>query len=384
MFYRKSTDTVLRLAKSFQVIGITGPRQSGKTTLAKHCFPHIPYVSLENIDTREHARSDPRTFLALYPKGVILDEIQHCPDLLSYLQQIVDEDQTPGRFVITGSQNFALSNQLSQSLAGRIGMVTLLPLTLSELNTNQTWQDAIFNGGYPRLHAHQLQPYDFYASYVKTYIERDVRQIQNIEDLRTFKRFLQLCAGRTGQILNTSSLAQDAGISQPTATRWLSVLEASYIIFLVSPYHSNFNKRLVKQPKLYFYDTGLATFLLGIEHAFQLTNHYHHGALFENLICTELLKFRLNQGKIDQIYFWRDRTTGYEVDLVCEWGADIRAIEVKSGQTVSQEWLKGIHQLQKLIPTTKGYIIYTGPTQGQLKNVSLVGFEDLEASLQTT
>lgn len=378
MYRRKLTETILRLAKAYQVIGITGPRQSGKTTLARECFPHLPYLSFENIDTKERALTDARGLLALYPNGAIFDEIQHCPDILSYLQQIIDEDQTPGRFVVTGSQNFALTSQISQSLAGRIGMVTLLPLTLSELNESPTWQDAVFKGGYPKLHIHNLQPFDFYASYIKTYIERDVRHIQQIDNLSDFKRFLHMCAGRTGQILNISSIAKDVGISQPTASRWLSVLEASYIIFLVPPYHNNFNKRLIKQPKLYFYDTGLATFLLGIESASQITHHYHHGALFENLICTELLKHRFNKGMLEQLYFWRDRTTHYEVDILCEWGGILNAIEVKSGQTVQTEWLKGIHQLQKLVPTTKGYVVYNGSAKGMLNNAELTPLENLE------
>lgn len=376
MYLRTLSGVIKRFAQIYPVVGITGPRQSGKTTLARTLFPNIPYVSLENLDTRYQAESDPRAFLDVYKDGAIFDEVQHAPHILSYLQEIVDMDSRKGRYVITGSQNFVLSNQVSQSLSGRVGMVTLLPLSLEELGEGADIHISIFKGGYPGLHKMGVQPFEFYPSYLQTYIERDVRQLKAIEHIGTFQTFLKLCAGRIGQLLNLSSLAQDAGISHATARQWLTLLEASYIVFTLQPYHQNFNKRLVKMPKIYFYDTGLACSLLGIESDTQLQTHYLRGGLFENLMILEVLKARLNQGRLPNLYFWRDHT-GHEIDLIGEWGGGLHAIEIKMGATFQPDFLKGLQQFHKIAPeavrpSIKNYLLYTGTRAGQHLDVNLV------------
>lgn len=376
--YPRSLESVLKkFAKLYPLVGITGPRQSGKTTLAKILFPHLPYVSLENLDIRLQAQNDPRSFLKQYLKGAIFDEIQHTPDLLSYLQGIVDESPEKGRFVLTGSQNFALSAQIAQSLPGRIGMTTLLPLSLSELGHKDSLLPSIFEGGYPGLHNLSMNPLDFYPSYVQTYIERDVRQIKNIENMGKFQTFLKLCAGRVGQLAELSGLAQDCGISHTTARQWLTILEASYLIFFLQPFHQNFNKRLIKTPKLYFYDTGLACSLLGLEKATQVETHYLKGALFENLMILEILKKRLNQGLPPNLYFWRDQS-GHEVDLIAEWGGTIHPIEIKAGSTFQPDFIKNLHHFCSLSHTEKGYLIYTGEQQGSYQGIELIPMNRLE------
>lgn len=387
MYERLITPTLLRLSKLYPILGITGPRQSGKTTLAKMLFKHLPYVSLENLDIRSQAQNDPRAFLEQYKAGAIFDEVQHVPDLLSYLQEVVDASPEKGRYVLTGSQNFALNQHISQSLSGRIGMTTLLPLSLAELGITSDVSPSIFKGGYPGLHQLNMHPLDFYPSYIQTYLERDVRQLKNIENFGRFQTFLKLCAGRVGQIVNLSSLAQDCGISHTTARQWLNILEASYLIFFLQPFHQNFNKRLIKMPKLYFYDTGLACTLLGLEQENQLSTHYLKGALFENLIILEILKKRLNQGLLPNIYFWRDRT-GYEIDLLAEWGDKIHIMEIKSGSTFQSDFIKNIqyfHTISKEVPgkMVKGYLIYSGQQAGSYLDVELVPLEKLDQTLST-
>lgn len=360
-------------------MGITGPRQSGKTTIAKLLFPHLPYVSLENLDIRTQAKLDPRGFLQQYLDGAIFDEIQECPELLSYLQQIVDETTKTGIFIITGSQNFALQEHISQSLAGRIGMATLLPLSLNELENPDTPMFSIVHGGYPRLYKMNMSPLEFYPSYIQTYIERDVRQLQQIENLAKFTTFLKLCAGRIGQLLNLSSLAQDAGISHTTAKQWLTVLEASYVTFTLQPYHTNVNKRLVKTPKLYFYDTGLAAALLGIETEEQLKTHYLKGGLFENLIIVELVKERFNKGLAPHLYFWRDKT-GHEIDALGLWAGKLHCFEIKLGQTFQTNYLdnlnyfKTLHHDNPTTPEISTGLIYTGHQSGMFKDHLLIPF----------
>jgi predicted AAA+ superfamily ATPase len=363
VFQRDVAPTIKRYAESFRAVGITGPRQSGKTTLAKILFPHLPYISLENLDIRIQALEDPRRFLSLYPSGAIFDEIQHAPILLSYLQEIIDSSSEKGRFVITGSQHFALTEHINQSLAGRIGMLTLLPLSLSEQGYPSDINLQMFTGGYPGLHQDKLRPQDFYTSYLQTYIERDLRQIKAIENLSRFQTFLKLCAGRIGQIVNFSSLAADCGISHVTAHQWLNILEASYIVFTLSPFHKNFNKRLIKMPKLYFYDTGLACNLLGVENEKQLDSHYLKGGLFENLIILELLKERLNQGLQPNLYFWRDRT-GFEIDCIAEWSGKTKAIEIKYTQTFKQDFIKNLKYFQTIVPEVETYLIANLATPG--------------------
>ena len=311
MLKRRLARQVQQLAKKFPVVAITGPRQSGKTTLAKALFSDLPYVSLEDPDTRQYAIQDPRDFLQQYDQGAVIDEAQHAPDLFSYLQTHVDKSQENGRFILTGSQNFLLLEKINQSLAGRVAINKLLPLSLHELQTNKialtTPEESIFRGFYPRLYTDKtLLPTEWYPNYIQTYLERDVRQIKNILDLSQFQLFLKMCASRVGQLLNLSSLANDCGINHNTAKSWIGLLEASYIIFLQRPYYQNFSKRLVKMPKLYFYDTGVACSLLGIREVEQVNTHFAKGALFENLIILELLKHRYNQGLENNLYFWRD------------------------------------------------------------------------------
>lgn len=375
MFKRTVTSVLERYTQIFPIIGIIGPRQSGKTTLAKTYFSHLPYVSLENLDTRERALTDPRAFLNEYKDGAIFDEIQNTPELLSYLQEVVDEDPRKGRYIITGSQNFSLNQFITQSLAGRVGMITLLPLSLEELNFPSPLP--IFKGEYPGPHQLNIQSFEFYPNYIQTYIERDVRQLKNIENLGTFQKFLKLCAGRIGQVINFTSLSQDCGISHTTAKQWLNILEASYLIFFLQPFYKNFSKRLVKMPKLYFCDTGLACFLLGLEKEEQLETHYLKGALFENLVMLEILKGRLNRGLSTNLYFWRDQT-GHEVDVIGEWGGYIHAIEIKSGSTLQKEYLKNIKYFLNLAKqNSKGYLIYQGNQEGLYTEVTLLPIQKI-------
>jgi len=372
MMFNRSIEAILRrYAEIYPVIGITGPYQSGKTTIARTLFAHLPYVNLENIDIRMQAQGDPRAFLSRYYTGGIFDEIQHVPELLSYLQQIVDESDEKGRYVITGSQNFALSQHISQSLSGRIGMTTLLPLSLYELGMSDDISAAIFKGGYPGLYQNNMQPMEFYPSYIQTYLERDVRQLKNIENLGRFQNFVKLCAGRIGQVVNYSSLAQDADISHTTARQWLTILEASYLIFTLQPFYQNFSKRLIKNPKLYFYDTGLACSLLGLEQESQIETHYLKGNLYENMVILEILKERLNKGLPAHLYFWRD-LTGHEVDLIAEWGGTIKAIEIKASSTFQPSFFKNVNYFNTLSAQEKGYVVYMGQEEGMYQNNTLL------------
>ena len=376
MYQRSIAALVADMAKFYPIVGITGPRQSGKTTLAKMLFTHLPYVSLENIDIRMQALHDPRAFLNIYANGAIFDEIQHTPGILSYLQEVVDNHPQQGRYILTGSQNFALNQHITQSLSGRIGMVTLLPLSLSELGTSKSSWEVIFKGGYPGLHHLNMPPLYFYPSYIQTYLERDVRQLKNIVNHELFQNFIRLCAGRVGQVANAASLAQDCGISPTTARHWLNTLKASYIIFSLPPYYQNFNKRLIKMPKIYFYDTGLACALLGISKVSQLDSHYLRGALFENLVILEYLKHKLNHGSPAQLYFWRDRT-GHEVDLLVERGDQLQAIEIKAGVTFHKDFIKGLQYLSKIATGVNGYVVYNGDQVGSYANTSLVPIKQL-------
>lgn len=351
MIARQAQQTLLRLARGFPIVVITGPRQSGKTTLARATFPDHLYISLEDLDERAFATEDPRGFLArLDNAGVILDEVQQVPSLLSYIQTQNDLNPVMGRIVLTGSQQFGLIEAVSQSLAGRAGMVQLLPLSLPEVASHQGLSgldEQLYNGLYPAIYQRELSAGDWYASYVATYVERDVRQLLQVKDLAAFTRFIKLCAARTGQLLNVSSLAVDAGISQTAARQWLSVLEASYVLFMLQPYHENYGKRLIKSPKLYFYDTGLAAYLLGINDAAQMNIHSSRPALFETLVVNEAIKSRLNLGKVHQCYFWRDHV-GLEVDLIMESSQGLLPVEVKSGQTLASDWFKNLKKWQTL------------------------------------
>ena len=380
MIPRMLEPTLLRLAGGFPVVVITGPRQSGKTTLAQSVFPDKPYLSLENPDLRQFAIEDPRGFLALHPDGAIYDEIQRTPELLSYIQGLVDLKRTPGRYILTGSQNFTLSRQISQSLAGRAGIAQLLPLSGSELSAADRLPDqldaCIFIGGYPALHTTPVEPADWFGSYVATYLERDVRDLTAIRDLIAFQRFLKLCAARTGQLLNLSSLATDCGIAQSTATAWLSILEASYIVFRLAPHFTNFGKRLVKSPKLYFHDTGLAAFLLGIQTPQQLAIHPSRPALFETLVVGEYVRNCFNNGKPSNLYFWRD-SSGNEVDLVRDAAGTLYPIEIKSGQTVAADMFKSLGKWRTLSGSTATPRLVSGGAGMYERNgVQVVGWRE--------
>ena len=347
MIPRSAATTLTRLSKGFRVLVVTGPRQSGKTTLARATFPGRPYVSLEVTHEREFAARDPRGFLARFPDGGILDEIQHVPNLLSYIQTIVDEDQRPGLFVLTGSQNFALLSKVTQSLAGRAAILHLLPLSATELRhasiDHGTVDKVLLNGLYPAVWAHKIEAREWYANYVTTYLERDVRQLTNVQDLLLFQRFLGLCAARTGQMLNLAGLAVDCGVAQSTARAWLSILQASYIIFLLPPHHVNLGKRLVKTPKLYFHDAGLAGFLIGIADQVHMGLHPARPALFETFVVGEFLKHRFNLGLRSNLYFWRDNV-GTEVDVLVEEPAGLFPIEIRSGRTFQPEFLSSLRR----------------------------------------
>lgn len=382
---RQSALFAQQLARWFPVLAVTGPRQSGKTTLVRQLFPQLPYRSLEDPDIRAYAEEDPRSFLG--SGGMIVDEVQRVPGLLSYIQTIVDTLPNSS-FILTGSQNFALIERISQSLAGRVGLLTLLPLSIAELqaggHTTTSFEQAALQGGYPRIFEREIPPNIFHANYMGTYIERDVRMLKNIGDLSAFQRFVRLCAGRIGQLLNLSSLATDTGISVNTAKSWLSVLEAGYIIQLLRPYHNNFNKRLTKSPKLYFLDTGVACWLLGIEHATQLQHHHARGALFENLVMTELWKTGFNTGRRIETYFWRDHH-GLEVDCLIEDAGRLRAVEMKSTATITTDLLRGLQRWRQLAgeEVTDATVIYAGNQMEQRSGIRVIPYLDAGQLVKT-
>jgi uncharacterized protein len=379
MIHRTAQKKLKQLAASFRCVAVTGPRQSGKTTLCKFTFPKKPYVSLENIDDREFAENDPRGFLAQFKNGAILDEVQKVPVLFSYLQQVLDETKKTGLFILSGSNNFLLQENISQTLAGRIAYIHLLPLSIDELKQNNLFKKDVngllHKGLYPELYNRKnISPNDWYANYLNTYIERDVRQLKNIGNLSLFTKFLKLCANRTGQILNMASIANDCGIDTKTVLSWLSILESSYVVYLLKPYFNNMNKRLIKSPKIYFYDTGIVCALLDIENSKQVINHALKGGLFENLILMELLKERLNAGKQDNLYYWRDKT-GNEADILFEEKNKINLIEVKSGITISSDYFKGLTVVSKAIGEENiksKTVVYGGNEQQVRKNNEII------------
>lgn len=382
MIGRCLTSTLLRLAGSFPVIVMTGPRQSGKTTLSRAVFPDKPYVSLENPDERAFAMEDPKGFLKRFENGAVFDEAQRWPELFSWLQGMVDENPVPGRFVITGSQQFGLLAGVSQSLAGRAGMTHLLPLSLAEIpglkERRFSLDTLMITGGYPALYSRQVASEDWFASYVATYVERDVRQVLKIQDLSAFQRFLRLCAGRNGQLLNMSALAGEAGVSHSTARSWLSVLESSYLVHLLPPYYQNFGKRLVKSPKLYFLDVGLACWLLGIRNADTLALHPLRGALFESLVVSEFIKARFNKGLSSDLYFWRDNN-GVEADLVFESGAKLQPVEIKSGSTVTSDYIKAGQRAGRFAAgeTEPPWLLYGGDESYERSGLKVIGWRDV-------
>jgi len=371
MLKRTLEKKLIEAAKQYPVVTLTGPRQSGKTTLVRMTFPDHDYRSLEEPDHRAFALEDPRGFLSQFPEKVILDEIQRAPDLFSYIQTIVDTTDISGQFILTGSQNFLLLQKVSQSLAGRCAVLHLLPFSLSELNQrrplaidsigrqlpgknrslNEELSSVLFKGFYPRIHDKSLEPIDWLGNYFQTYIERDVRDVLNVGDLETFSRFVRLCAGRNGQLLNLSSLANDCGITHTTSKRWISILESSFIVFLLRPHYKNFSKRLIKSPKLYFLDTGLLSYLLRIRSPEDLRFHALYGGIFESYVISEFLKNYMNNGKEHSIYFWRD-STGNEIDIIIDAGKILTPVEIKAGQTVASDFFKGIRFWKKLTTET--------------------------------
>ncbi len=383
MIKRQAKDKLKEYSKEFSVVYVNGPRQSGKTTLVRQVFPKKPYVLLEDLDTRDIAISDPRGFLERYPQGAIFDEIQECPQLLSYMLGIVDRKKKKGMFILTGSQNILMLDKVKQSLAGRMAILDLLPLSLHELKSRirgLSVKELIYRGGYPRIWNEKVNPSLQMAQYVKTYIERDVREIVNVRSLSLFRKFLILCAGRVGYPINKTSICNDLGVSDVTVQEWLSVLEASNLIFMLQPYYENINKRILKTPKLYFVDTALACYLLGINQASQVASHPHYGNLFENLIISEFKKQSvLDAAHMHSLYFFRDKS-GNEVDLIQEIGNNLQVIEIKAGATFNHNWLKGITYLEgsfKSKVLTK-YIIFTGKESSKIKDISILPYASID------
>lgn len=385
MIIKRELETKLKqLAKKFPLVALNGPRQSGKSTLVKMAFPSMTYISLEDLDNRLYAEEDPRGFLDFYKDGAIFDEIQKVPQLFSYLQTHVDQYKKNGQFILTGSQNFLLNEKISQTLAGRVAMLTLLPFSLTELegtryNANDL-DSFLYKGFYPRIYDQNISPNDWYPAYLQTYVERDVRMIKNVSNLSQFQKFIKILSGRVGQLLNFSSLANDCDITHNTAKSWLSVLESSFLIFLLRPHYKNFNKRLVKMPKIYFYDVGLASFLLGIEDKNQLATNYLRGNLFENFIISELVKQRFNHGKLSNLYFWRDKL-GHEIDcLIEEEINNYSLVEIKSGKTVKEDFFKNISYWNNLASKEirkNNFVIYTGKQEQKRKNVQILPWEEM-------
>jgi len=381
MISREIENKVLAYSQQYPVVTITGPRQSGKTTLTKMIFPDKPYVSLESIEERDFAQNDAKGFLSQFPQGAILDEIQRVPDLLSYLQVLVDETGRPGQFILTGSQNFELLDSVSQSLAGRTALVKLLPFSLEEIRTisgpPKTIDSLLYKGAYPRIYDLDLDPTEALSFYFSTYVERDLRQLINVKDLGRFETFIKLCATRVGQVLNLSSLGNDCGVSHNTIKSWLSILQTSYIIKLLQPYYNNLGKRLIKSPKLYFYDTGLAAFLLGIQQENHVVSHPLRGALFENMVVSELLKKRFNQGKTDNLYYLRD-SRGNEVDILLDYGLHLDMIEIKSGQTLTKSFFGGLHYYRRLYQQTRTcFLVYGGDIDRVQEDVKIIPWDRL-------
>ncbi|HNA61840.1 MAG TPA: ATP-binding protein [Rhabdochlamydiaceae bacterium] len=379
MFARDILNELKHLIENYPVVTIVGPRQSGKTTLVRYAFPQKAYVNLEDPDLRNLAENDPRGFLQQYPEGVILDEIQRVPILLSYIQTIVDEKKLKGMFILTGSHQLELHQAISQSLAGRTALLTLLPMSLNELDAaglTVSLDEVLIKGGYPRIYQDKLDPTKAYRNYFQTYVERDLRQLINVKDLTQFERFIRICAGRIGQMLNLEEIGGEVGLSSHTVKHWISMLEASFIVFRLHPYFENFGKRLIKSPKLFFTDVGLATYLLGIENVTQMSRDPLRGHLVENLVILELVKTRTNQGLDPQLYYYRD-TQKNEVDVIYKQGNHLIPIEIKSSKTFNPDFLKRLRFFQDLTKkrSPKGYLVYAGDLEQQIHSIELLNFK---------
>lgn len=384
MIPREAEKELRLLSKQFKAVAVVGPRQSGKTTLTRALFSDKSYVSLENPDIRQFAEQDPRGFLAQFTEGAILDEAQRVPSIFSYLQQLLDDSDATGQFILTGSNNFLLQQKIVQSLAGRLAYLYLLPFSVTELKFGEllpeTLNDMLFKGSYPPVFHQRIDPEKWFPNYIKTYVERDVRLIKNISNLGAFERFLRLCAGRVGQLLNKSSLGIEVGVDSKTIDAWLTILESSFIIHLLKPHHQNFNKRMVKMPKLYFYDTGLVCTLLGIQSQNQIQTHPLRGNLFENFVVGEFMKAQYNMGKQGQLFFWRDNK-GNEIDLIIDKGNALYPVEIKAGQTVTSAYFKGINFWNKLTGFNGGTVIYAGDaTQKRSNGIDVKAWHNVDMS----
>jgi uncharacterized protein len=385
MIERQLTKILKQVYRAFPVVSLNGPRQSGKSTLLKNTFTKLPYVNLENPDDLRLALQDPRGFLAQYTKGVIIDEVQNAPELFSYIQGIVDANNKI-KFVLSGSQNFLMNEKITQTLAGRVGVLTLLPFSLIELENAKklkaSLNDVLYTGFYPRLYDKRISPAIFYPSYLQTYVQRDVQQITRISDLNLFLKFIKLVAGRVGQLVNYSSLASDVGISANTVKEWISILEASYIIYLLRPHHNNFAKRLVQMPKIYFIDTGLLCYLLEIDKPNQLTTHFARGGIFENFVIIDIVKARYNAAKMPNCFFWRDNH-GKEIDCIIDNKNKLTPIEIKSSQTKSLHFFDGIKYYKNLAKekSAKGYVIYGGKEIIEIKDGTMLPWNKLDKLL---
>lgn len=382
---REISPYVVQALEKFPIVAVIGPRQSGKTTLCRMLKPEYQYVNLEDLSLRDFAKTDPKGFIENYKGGVIIDEVQYVPQLLSYLQVYTDTRQLNGEYIITGSQNFLLSEQIAQSLAGRIAIFNLLPFSVAELESGgfswEAWETLALGGFYPRKWMNEINPTVYYENYVRTYIERDVRFIRNIGNLDQFQKFIQLLAGRTGQLLNQSNLGNELGLDNKTIDAWISLLEVSFVAFRLQPYFKNFNKRIVKTPKVYFYDTGLLAYLFGIRSEQDLDLHYAKGQIFENLILADLVKQNWNHQLHNKHYFWRD-SAGHEVDILVEQGMHLKAIEVKSSKTFHVDFMDNLKRFRTQRPETESYVVFGGTGFQTRGEVSVLGLDNLKRITQ--